>query len=123
MKKTGKKALERMSRNLNSQTALVRMHNAATALENSLVVPQKIKHRITMKSSEVKSLSRVRLSAIPWAIVYQASLSMGFSRQEYWGGLPFPSPGDRPDPRLEHVSPMFAGRFFTTEPSGKPRAP
>ena len=59
MKKTGKKALERMSRNLNSQTALVRMHNAATALENSLVVPQKIKHRITMKSSEVKSLSHV----------------------------------------------------------------
>ena len=43
--------------------------------------------------SEVKSLSRVRLFAIPWTVVYQASLSMGFSRQEYWSGVPFPSPG------------------------------
>ena len=43
--------------------------------------------------SEVKSLSRVRLFATPWTVTYQASLSMGFSRQEYWSGLPFPSPG------------------------------
>ena len=42
----------------------------------------------------VKSLSHVRLFATPWAIAYQALPSMGFSRQEYWGGLPFPSPGD-----------------------------
>ena len=45
----------------------------------------------------MKSLSRVRLFVIPWTVVYQASLSMGFSRQEYWSGLPFPSPGDLPD--------------------------
>ena len=50
------------------------------------------------KESEVKSLSRVRLFAIPWTVVYKASLSMGFSRQEYWSGLPFPSPGDLPEP-------------------------
>ena len=57
--------------------------------------------------SEVKSLSRVRLFAIPWTVVYQASLSMGFSRQEYWSGLPFPSPGDLPDPGIEPRSPAL----------------
>ena len=49
----------------------------------------------------VKSLSRVRLFATPWTVANQASPSMGFSRQEYWSGLPFPSPGDLPDPRIE----------------------
>ena len=48
----------------------------------------------------------------------QASPSMGFSRQEYWSGLPFPSPGDLPDPGTKRVS-YTAGRFFTTEPPGK----
>ena len=45
---------------------------------------------------------------------------MGFSRQEYWRGLPFPSPGDLPDPVIEPASPALAGIFFTTEPPGKP---
>ena len=44
---------------------------------------------------------------------------MGFSRQEFWSGLPFPSPGDLPDPGIEPVSPALAGGFFTTEPPGK----
>ena len=44
---------------------------------------------------------------------------MKFSSQEYWSGLPFPSPGDLPDPGIEPASPAFAGRFFTTEPPGK----
>ena len=69
--------------------------------------------------SEVKSLSRVQLFAIPWTVVYQVSLSMGFSRQEYWSGLPFPSPGDLPDPGIEPKSPALAGGFFTIEPPGK----
>ena len=47
----------------------------------------------------VKSLSHVRLFATPWTAAYQAPLSMGFSRQEYWSGLPFPSPGHLPNPR------------------------
>ena len=51
-----------------------------------------------------KSLSRVRLFATPWTIAYQAPLSMGFSRQECWSGLPFPSPGDLPDPWIEPAS-------------------
>ena len=45
---------------------------------------------------------------------------MGFSRQEYWSGLPFPSPGDLPDPGMEPTSPALAGRFLTAEPLGKP---
>ena len=48
------------------------------------------------------------------------SLSMGFFRQGYRSGLPFPSPGDLPDPGIEFVSPALAGRFFTAEPPGKP---
>ena len=54
---------------------------------------------------------------IPWTVDHQAPLSMGFSEQEYWNGLPFPSPGDLPDPGLELVSPLapaLAGRFFIT---------
>ena len=50
---------------------------------------------------KVKLLSRVRLFADPWTVAYQAPQSMGFSRQEYWSGLPFPSPGDLPDPGIE----------------------
>ena len=54
---------------------------------------------------KVKSLSRVRLLATPWTVAYQALLSMGFSRQEYWSGLLFPSPGDLPDSGIEPKSP------------------
>ena len=55
--------------------------------------------------SSVKSLSRVRLFATPWTVAYQALLSMGFSKQEYWSGLPFPSPGDLPNTEIEPRSP------------------
>ena len=68
---------------------------------------------------KVKSLSHVRLLATPWTAAHQAPLSMGFSRQEYWSGLPFPSPGDLPDPGIELGS-HIGGRFFVIEPSGKP---
>ena len=51
-----------------------------------------------------------------WTGAHQTPLSMGFSRQEYWSGLLFPSPGDLPNPGIEPASPAFAGRFFTTEP-------
>jgi len=53
-------------------------------------------------------------------ISHQAPLSMGFSRQEYWSGLPFPPPGNLPDPGIKPVSPALAGEFFTSEPPGKP---
>ena len=59
----------------------------------------------------------------PSPVASQAPLSMGFPRQEYWSRLPFPSPGDLPDPGIEPISPTLAGGFFTTEPPGKPLNP
>ena len=56
---------------------------------------------------KIKSLSRVRLFATRWTVAYQAPLSMGFSMQEYWSGLPFPSPGDLPNPGIEAGSPAL----------------
>ena len=55
----------------------------------------------------------VRLFATPWTVAYQASPSMGFSWQEYWSGLPFPSPGDLPNPRIEPLVSHIVGRHFT----------
>ena len=69
---------------------------------------------------KVKSLSCVQLFATPWTEAYQAPPSMGFSRQEYWSGLPFPSSGDLPDPGIEPRSPAFQADALTSEPSGKP---
>ena len=69
---------------------------------------------------KVKSLSHVRLFVTPWAVAHQASPSMGFSRQEYWSGLPFPSPGDLPDPGIELRSPALQADALTSEPPGKP---
>ena len=54
-----------------------------------------------------------------WIVAHLAPLSMGFPWQEYWIGLPFPSPGDLPDPGIEPESPALAGKFFTCEPPGK----
>ena len=68
---------------------------------------------------KVKSLSRVRLFATPWTVAYQAPLSMGFSRQEYWSGVPFPSPGDLPDPGLEPRSSALQADALLSEPPGK----
>ena len=56
----------------------------------------------------------------PMDCAHQALLSMGFSRQEYWSGLPFLPPGDIPDPGIKATPPALAGRIFTTEPPGKP---
>ena len=70
-----------------------------------------------------QSLSHVRLFETPWTVAHQAPLSIGFSRPEYWNGLPFPPPGILPGSGMElesPVSPALAGRFFPTEPAGKP---
>ena len=69
---------------------------------------------------KVKSLSPVRLFATPWTVAYQASLSMVFSRQRYWSGLPFPSPGDLLDPRIEPWSPTLQADALPSEPPGEP---
>ena len=67
----------------------------------------------------MKSLSRVQLFVTPWTVAHQAPLSMGFSKQEYWSGLPFPSPGDLPDPGIEPRSPALQADALTSEPPGK----
>ena len=68
---------------------------------------------------KVKSLSRVRLFATLWTLAYQAPPSMGFSRQEYWSGLLFPSPGDLPNPGIEAGSPALQADALPSEPPGK----
>ena len=68
-------------------------------------------------------LGCVQLFANPWTVAHQPPLFMEFSRQEYWSGLPFPPPGDLPNPGIKPISPAspaVAGGFFTTEPPGKP---
>ena len=76
---------------------------------------------IQYPSEQVKSLSRVRLFVTPWTVAHQAPLSMGFSRQEYWSGLPFPSPGDLPDPGIKPRSPALQADALTSETPGKPK--
>ena len=64
----------------------------------------------------MKLLSRVRPFETPWTIAHQASPSMGSSRQEYWSGLPFPSPGDLADPGIKPNSPALEADALTSEP-------
>ena len=71
----------------------------------------------------MKSLSRVQLFATPWTVAYQASPFMGFSRHEYWSGLPFPSPRDLPDPGIESGSLSLYADALPSEPRGKPKIP
>ena len=83
--------------------------------KNKTTSPAKVK---------VKSLSRVRLFATPWTVAYEAPPSMGFSRQEYWSGLPCPPPGDLPDSGIEHTSvrsPVLADSSQLALPPGKPK--
>ena len=71
----------------------------------------------------LSQFSHVPLFATLWVVACQAPLSVGFSRQEHWTVLPFPSPGDLPDPGIEPaslMSPALAGRFFATSATGKP---
>ena len=70
---------------------------------------------------KVKSLSPVRLFGTPWTVAYQAPPSVGFSRQEYWSGLPFPSPGDLPNPGIEPRSPALLADALPSEPPGEVR--
>ena len=74
--------------------------------------------RVCFSLSEVKSLSRVGLFVTPWTVTYQASLFMGFSRQEYWSGLPFLSAGDLPDPGIESRSLALQADALPSEPPG-----
>ena len=72
------------------------------------------------KERKFKLLSHVQLFMTPWTVAYQAPLSMGFFRQGYWSGLPFPSPGNLPDPGIEPGSPTLQADALQSEPPGKP---
>ena len=72
------------------------------------------------KERKVKPLSCVQLFATPWTIAHQVPPSMGFSRQGYWSGLPFPSPEDLPDPGIKPESPALQADALPSEPPGKP---
>ena len=82
--------------------------------------PQLVLPYYGKSESEVKLLSCVWLFVTLWTVAHQAPPSMGFSRQEYWSGLPFPSPGDLPDPGIEPRSPALQADALTSEPPGKP---
>ena len=96
-----------------------------TSLSALLTMPKPLTVWITIncgkfwKWKKVKSLSRIQLFATLWTVAHQAPPPMGFSRQEYWSGLPFSSPGDLPDPRIEPRSPALQADALTSEPPGK----
>ena len=69
---------------------------------------------------KVKWLSCIQLFATPWTVAYQAPPSMGFARQECWSGVPFPSPGDLPNPGIEPRSPALQANTLPSEPPKKP---
>ena len=77
-------------------------------------------YSLILTKVKVKSLSRVRLFATPWTVAYHVAPSMGFSRQECWSGLPFPSPGDLPDPGIEPGSSALQADALPSEPPGNP---
>ena len=89
------------------------MTNLLSLMKNDQIHYQTIYVQACMLSR----FSRVRFFVTPWTVAHQALLSMGFSRQDYWSGLPCPPPGDLPDPGIEpesHISPALASKFFTT---------
>ena len=92
-------------------------HNKAKLKEPSL--SEFSENLICISIVKVKSLSRVRLFATLWTVAYQAPLSMGFSRQEYWSELPCPPPWDLPNPGIEPGSPALQADALPSEPPGK----
>ena len=100
-------------------------HNSFWDTPGLALAPSAKEDRILPKKSFTNYNLLFRHSACPTLFdpmdcVHQATLSMGFPRQEYWRGLPFPFPMDLPYPWIESVSPSLAGGFFSTEPPGKP---
>ena len=119
--------------NTNQQRCLITMaYLPNTSMTFLLACPQHIKTFLPFVSAEVssisllylkkkvKSLSHVLLFVTPWTVAYQAPPSMGFSRQEYWSGLPFPSPGDLPDQRIKPGSPALQADALPSSHQGSP---
>ena len=121
------KRLSRTSRGLVSFFLLERQLSSGTStpLENQVHLAQfPIEHMASGPRMCVLShFSRVQLFATLWTVVFQAPLSMGFSMQEYWSGLPLPTPGDLPNLGIEPASPALQADSLPTEPPGKPPTP
>ena len=83
------------------------MRERSSVVRTAGSVPLSLKNEGFMRGKKVKLLSHVRLFGTLWTVAYQAPPSVGFSRQEYWSGLPFPSPGDLPSPGIEPRSPVL----------------
>ena len=117
----------------------IRIHDVMSSPVNGCVFTQSHEGRVTENPAHLCILplqrthtdcvhvcvhTQVQLFATPWTVAHQAPLSMVFSRQEHWSRLPFPTPGDLPDPGMDQTCiswvPALAGRFFTSWPSGKP---
>ena len=96
--------------------------NSAAMSPEVHVSPSILVSLVEVKWSE-KSLSRLQLFATPWTVAHQAPPSMEFSRQEYWSGLPFPSPGDLPDAGIKPQSPALWADALPSEPQGSPFFP
>ena len=94
-------------------------HNALRFLYTNTYRPTPL-HIWHLKWKTVKSLSHVQLFATPWTVAYQAPRSMGFTRHEYWSGLPFPSPVHLPNPGIETGSPALQADALLTELKVKP---
>ena len=95
-------------------------HQCPQNRKRSVLIPVPKKGN-AKECSKLKLLSYVQLFKTSWTVAYQASLSMGFSRQEYQSGLPFPSPEDLPDPGIEPRSPTLQADALPSEPPGKPK--
>ena len=122
---TNKPGLQQMLKGLKDDAVKV-LHSICQQIWKTQLWPQDWKISVLVpipkkvSENKVKLLSRVRLFATSWTVARQASLFMRFSRQEYWIGLPFPSPGDLPDPGIEPRSPALQGVSLPTELPGKP---
>ena len=73
---------------------------------------------MVIESESINSSVVFQLFVTPWTVAHQSALSIGFSRQEHWSGLPFPSPGDLPDPGIKPMSPVFQADSLPSEPPG-----
>ena len=114
-------------KNVCSDKYFIRILAQLKIIKNSISIKKWKSGAVTAKNPPISPhcihaqlLSHVWLFPTPWTITCQAPLSMGFPRHEYWSGLPFPPSGALPHPGIKPASPALAGRFFTTEPPGKP---
>ena len=105
---------------LKSLLMIVKMESENVGLKLNIQKTKIMAYSSTVQFSSVQLLSRVQLFATPWTVAHQDPPSVGFSRQEYWSGLPFPSLGDLPDPGIKPGFPTFQADTLSSVPLGNP---